>query len=103
MKNEHGFITIEEARQMITRERNAIKINIPAFVKAFNASYDFLYSLPHGGSDFPGYHEAVAAFDAFSLYHKPLLKAFITERGDAITSDREAAAFMYAYVAITEF
>ena len=61
----------------------------------FNNEYDFLYS---NSDRVAGYDEAVKAFDEFLATTKgrELIQKFVTYRGDIISSDREAAAFMFA-------
>jgi hypothetical protein len=43
-----------------------------------------------------GYKEAVQAFDEFLPYHHGFVDEFVKYRGDFLSSDREAAAFMFA-------
>lgn len=57
-------------------------INIQDFLKKFNDEYKFLYD---SNGTVCGEKEAVKAFDDFVKQH-----------GDFISSDREAAAFMFA-------
>ena len=61
----------------------------------FNSEYDFLYS---NSDRVAGYDEAVKAFDEFleTAEGKELVQEFVTYRRDFISSDREAAAFMFA-------
>jgi len=61
----------------------------------FNNEYDFLYS---NSDRVAGYDEAVKAFDEFlaTAEGKELVQKFVTYRGDFISSDREAASFMFA-------
>ena len=61
----------------------------------FNNEYDFLYS---NRDRVAGYDEAVKAFDEFlaTAEGKELVQKFVTYRGDIISSDREAASFMFA-------
>lgn len=71
-----------------------MNININEFLKQFNKEYNFLYEHePVAGQD-----EATAEFDKL-IYDKKFSK-FVEEfakfRGDFISSDREAAAFMFA-------
>jgi len=60
----------------------------------FNKEYDFLYE----HSNVVGYEEAVTWFDDNQARPevKPFVIALINERGDLISSDREAAAFAFA-------
>lgn len=61
----------------------------------FNNEYDFLYS---NRDRVAGYDEAVKAFDEFlaTTEGKELVQKFVAYRGDIISSDREAASFMFA-------
>ena len=63
--------------------------------RAFNKQYDFLYSKKDNVS---GYHEALQWFDDNSTKkeYKYLIDALNRQRGDYITSDREAVAFAFA-------
>ena len=71
-----------------------ININIKTFLKQFNKEYDFLYS---NNDRIAGYNEAVNAFDEFVAVHGDFVGEFAKYRGDFISSDREAAAFMFAF------
>ncbi|MGI5976998.1 MAG: hypothetical protein ACOX68_04810 [Candidatus Limivicinus sp.] len=66
---------------------------ITRLVERSNEVYRFLYAI---GDELDGYREAVEAFDDWSPKHPELIHDVILEREDLITSDREAAAFMYA-------
>lgn len=67
-------------------------INIKEFKNKFDKEYNFLYS----SKDYvAGYDEAVKAFDDFLQNNKNFVREFILYRGDFISSDREAAAFMF--------
>lgn len=70
-----------------------MKINIKKFVKEFAKEYDFLYE---NRDAVAGYDEAVNAFDAFVAEHAAFVGEFARYRGDFVSSDREAAAFMFA-------
>ena len=65
------------------------------FIKAMHEEYERLYDAK---DNVKGYRVAVWAFDEFckSEEHKELLKRVVEARGDFISSDREAAAFMFA-------
>jgi len=60
----------------------------------FNQEYNYLYE----HDNVAGYSEAVAWFDANQGKPsvKPHVTALVKERGDFISSDREAAAFAFA-------
>ena len=68
-----------------------MKINIKSFLAAYNAEYEALYK-----NHIAGEQEAAAAFDEFCEKHGDFVGEFARYRGDYITSDREAAAFMFA-------
>ena len=70
-----------------------ININIHEFYKQFQKEYQFLYEHHNRVA---GYIEAVEAFDSFAASHKDFVCEFVRYRGDFISSDREAAAFMFA-------
>lgn len=57
--------------------------------------YNYLYEQR---TPIPGYDEAVVAFDDFlaTPVGKVFIRSFVEYRGDVISSDREAAAFMLA-------
>ena len=68
-------------------------INIKAFDEQFQKGYNFLYE---NDNNVAGYREAVTAFDEFLKENKNFVCEFVQYRGDFISSDREAAAFMFA-------
>ena len=68
-------------------------INIQDFLEKFNDEYKFLYD--SNGTVY-GEKEAVKAFDDFVKQHGDFVREFVAFRGDFISSDREAAAFMFA-------
>jgi len=70
-----------------------MNINIHAFSKQFEKEYNFLYE---NRNNVAGYEEAVTAFDKFLKDHTNFICEFNTYRNDIISSDREAAAFMFA-------
>lgn len=72
-----------------------MKININNFLEKFNEEYKFLYE---NNNQVAGYNEAVNAFDDFCKTHSDFVSEFIKFRGDFISSDREAAAFMFSLV-----
>lgn len=68
-------------------------IDINQFAKQFNKEYEFLYD----NDDYvAGYNEAVEAFDNFVEKHAEFVGEFVDYRRDFVSSDREAAAFMFA-------
>lgn len=63
------------------------------FLETYRKEYNFLYN---ADGYVAGYDEAVDAFDKF-LKEKPEFVSEIAKaRGDIFSSDREAAAFMFA-------
>ena len=74
-------------------------INICAFLEQFNREYEYLYD---NHDHVAGYDEAVDSFDDFikSEANAGFVKEFAAYRGDIVSSDREAAAFMFALEAI---
>ena len=72
---------------------NVKNINIYEFAKEFGKEYNFLYE---HNDNVAGYEEAANAFDDFLFRHKNFVVEFVNYRGDFISSDREAAAFMFA-------
>ena len=68
-------------------------INIKAFDEQFQKEYNFLYE---NDNNVAGYREAVTAFDEFLKENKNFVCDFVKYRGDFISIDREAAAFMFA-------
>lgn len=69
-----------------------MSININDFVKRYQKEYAFLYKNDYVA----GEEEAVKAFDKFAPKHKDFIMDFVNHTGDFISSDREAAAFMFA-------
>ena len=74
-----------------------MNINIHEFAKKFSEEYGFLYD---NGDRVAGYREAVEAFDEFLRNDiggfKKFVREFCNYRNDIVSSDREAAAFMFA-------
>lgn len=68
-------------------------INISQFAEQFQKEYDTLYENDCADE---GMKFAVWAFNDFAKKHKDFISEFVKFRGDFISSDREAAAFMYA-------
>ena len=74
-----------------------ISINIHEFMHKFGEEYDFLYE---NRNNVVGYSEAVAEFDYRMKHDKQFNKMvceFVAFRKDFISSDREAAAFMFTW------
>lgn len=78
--------------------KQEFNINIEEFLQKFKQEYGFLYD---HHDRVAGYQEAVDAFDAFAEKHEGFVSEFEIYRGDIITSDREAAAFMFTLDALT--
>lgn len=71
------------------------RLNIHEFNKRYIETYNFLYDTDDE-YDIEWYEEAIKAFDKFIKVHGDFVGEFARYHGDYITSDREAAAFMYA-------
>ncbi len=71
-------------------------IDIVKFLEVFNREYEFLYD----NGNVAGYEEAIDTFDEFVKTHGDFVGEFVKFRGDFISSDREAAAFMFALATI---
>lgn len=69
--------------------------NIADFLKKFDDNYDFLYDANKHNKEVAGQREATEAFDDFVKQHRDFVCEFVNYRGDFISSDREAAAFMF--------
>lgn len=69
------------------------KINIEKFYRQYVEEYGFLYE---HHDNVAGYREAVQAFDDFAPKHGSFVCEFCKFIGDFVSSDREAAAFMFA-------
>lgn len=69
--------------------------NIADFLKKFDDNYDFIYNANSKNKEVAGQREATAAFDDFVKQHGDFVREFVNYRGDFISSDREAAAFMF--------
>ena len=81
---------------------DTISVSIDAFLEQFNKEYAFLYE---NRDRVAGYREAVDAFDEFikDERHAVFVGEFANYRGDFVSSDREAAAFMFAMEAVGAF
>ena len=73
-----------------------MNINIHDFAKKFWKEYDFLYD---NRDKVAGFQEAVDAFDDYMAKDTGGFQKFVGEfvayRHDVVSSDREAAAFMF--------
>ena len=69
-------------------------VNIKKFNEKFIEEYDFLYN---NNDNVAGFDEAVNAFDTMIKNENfmQFVGGFVQYRQDYITSDREAAAFMF--------
>lgn len=74
-------------------------VQLDTFQQQFTKEYEFLYA---ARDNVAGYQEAVKAFDEYaaSADGAAFIGAFVKHRGDFISSDREAAAFMFALEAL---
>lgn len=74
-------------------------VQLDTFQQQFNREYETLYN---ARDHVAGYQEAVKAFDEYaaSADGAAFVGAFVKHRGDFISSDREAAAFMFALEAL---
>lgn len=68
-------------------------ISMEKFCEQFQKEYNFLYDCR---GYVAGYDEAVSEFDRFQADHADFVRDFAQYRGDVVSSDREAAAFMFA-------
>lgn len=69
--------------------------NIADFLKKFDSNYNFIYDENSHNREVAGQREAAMAFDDFVKQHGDFVREFVNYRGDFISSDREAAAFMF--------
>lgn len=73
-----------------------MKVNIDDFMKKFRQEYAFLYD---NNDRVAGYQEAVDAFDDYLANDiggfQKFVGEFVDYRNDIVSSDREAAAFMF--------
>lgn len=75
------------------------KIDIKRFLEKFNQEYEFLYD---NRDNVAGVNEAISAFDEFLMSNREFVIEFVNFRGDVVSSDREAAAFMFAMESIVQ-
>ena len=77
-----------------------INISIDRFKQRFDEEYAFLYD---HRDNVAGYDEAVDCFDEFlkNEANVSFVREFAAYRGDVVSSDREAAAFMFALDELT--
>ena len=68
-------------------------IDLKRFFDVFSDIYEELHNYP---AYIDGYDDAVDAFDSFLADHGDFVGKFAAFRGDFVSSDREAAAFMFA-------
>lgn len=69
--------------------------DIADFLAKFDSNYDFIYDANKHNREVAGQREAAAAFDDFLKQHGDFVREFVNYRGDVISSNREAAAFMF--------
>lgn len=66
------------------------------FLDKFNQEYDFLYNADVNNQYVVGSSEALVYFDNdLTEVEKNVLREFVEFRGDVVSSDREAIAFMF--------
>lgn len=76
---------------------NTFTFHLPTFLDRFRDEYEFLYE---ARDRVAGYDEAVAEFDktiAASENFAKFVREFAAYRENPVTSDREAAAFMFTF------
>lgn len=65
---------------------------------SMESKYDILYRLEaENHLDREGYEQAIKGFEALEYFNSDFVGAFCRFHGDMISSDREAAAFFYAF------
>lgn len=90
LENRPANLANPAAKESNSRIHN---ISMKKFCEQFQKEYNFLYDCRGYVS---GYDEAVSAFDRFQADHADFVREFAQYRGDVVSSDREAAAFMFA-------
>lgn len=90
LENRSANLEKPAAKESNSRIHN---ISMEKFCEQFQKEYNFLYDCR---GYVAGYDEAVSAFDRFQIDHADFVRAFAQYRGDVVSSDREAAAFMFA-------
>lgn len=76
---------------------NSVEIDIDEFLSKFEKVLAVCYM---AYDQVVGFEEAVEAFDDFELRNRPFVEDFVRLRGDPVSSDREAASFMFALKAM---
>lgn len=90
LENRPANLANPAAKESNSRIHN---ISMEKFCEQFQKEYNFLYDCR---GYVAGYDEAVSAFDRFQADHADFVREFAQYRGDVVSSDREAAAFMFA-------
>lgn len=90
LENRPAKLEKPSAKESNSRIHN---ISMEKFCEQFQKEYNFLYDCR---GYVAGYDEAVSAFDRFQADHADFVREFAQYRGDVVSSDREAAAFMFA-------
>ena len=90
LENRPADLEDSAAKESNSRIHN---ISMEKFCEQFQKEYNFLYDCR---GYVAGYDEAVSAFDRFQADHADFVREFAQYRGDVVSSDREAAAFMFA-------
>lgn len=70
-----------------------MNINIKTFAKYFSEEYNRIYN---NHDNVEHYEENIARFDDYIKENNEFVKKFAEFRGDFISSDREASAFIFA-------
>lgn len=76
---------------------HSVKIDIDEFLARFEEVLSVCYM---AYDQVVGFDEAVEAFDDFDLRNRPFVEHFASFRGDPVSSDREAASFMFTLKAM---
>lgn len=77
-------------------------VSFKQFLRKFNKEYDFLYK---HRDNVAGFRDAVEEFD-YRIHHdihfNRMVQEFAVARRDFISSDREAAAYMFTWADLVE-
>ena len=80
------------AKMFVRKEPSYRNIDMQDFIRQYRKEYNRLYN---SKAPIAGYHDAVDRFDVFLKQHPKFVGEFVKGRGDFVSSDREAAAFMF--------
>lgn len=73
------------------------KYDMKALYEKFSSEYEYLYDADVEGIEVAGYRDAMAYGDQLINEHHPVVKQFAQYRQDVLSSDREVAAFGFAF------